>query len=214
MNPMIQVLLVDDHQVVRRGIREFLEEAGGIAVVGEAENGAEALQMACEQHPDVVVLDIKMPDQSGIEVAKRLRESGSTVGILILTAYDDDPYVQAALDVGVNGYVMKSADADEVINAVRAVYEGQNVFNQTLLQKAQQKSVSSDALVEPLTARELEVLKLAAHGLTNKAIAYQLSISDRTVQGHLANIYSKLNVSGRTEMTAKALLLNLIALEN
>ncbi len=213
MQDIIQVLLVDDHQVVRRGIREFLEEAGGIGVVGEAENAAQALRMAVELQPDVVVLDIKLPDESGIQVARQLRKAGSAAGILILTAYDDDPYVQAALEVGVNGYVMKSADAEEVIHAVQAVYEGQRVFNHVLLQKAQGAVLPQETLVEPLTARELEVLQLAAHGLTNKAIGYQLRISDRTVQGHLANIYSKLSVSGRTEMTSKALMLNLITLE-
>lgn len=209
----IRVLLVDDHQVVRRGIREFLEDTGEITVVAEAENAAQALDMAAEYQPDVIVLDIKLPDQSGIEVAKALRTAGSSTGILILTAYDDDPYVQAALDVGVNGYVMKSADADDVIDAVIAVHEGQHVFNQALLQRAQQNPPQQEALVEPLTSRELEVLQLAVQGLTNKAIGYQLGISNRTVQGHLANIYSKLNVSGRTEMTSKALAMRLISLE-
>ncbi len=214
MQDAIRVLLVDDHLVVRRGIREFLEEARDIAVVAEAENAAQALELAQQHRPDIVVLDIKLPDRSGIEVARQLRAASPDVGLLILTAYDDDPYVQAALDAGVNGYVMKSADAGELVEAVRAVHEGQRVFNDALLRKARQSvSPASENLIEPLTPREVEVLRLAATGLTNKAIGYRLGISDRTVQGHLANIYGKLNVSGRTEMVARALALEIITLE-
>lgn len=214
MQPVIRVLLVDDHQVVRRGIRDFLEEDGGISVIGEAENAAQAVQMATEHRPDVVVLDIKLPDRSGIEVARQLRAAGLGTGLLILTAYDDDPYVQAALDAGVNGYVMKSADAGELIQAMRAVHEGQSVFNEVLLRKAEARPTApGETLPEPLTPREIEVLHLAAEGLTNKAIGYRLSISDRTVQGHLANIYGKLSVSGRTEMVSQAVKLGLITLE-
>lgn len=214
MQDAIRVLLVDDHLVVRRGIREFLEEARDIAVIAEAENAAQALELAQQHRPDIVVLDIKLPDRSGIEVARQLRAASPDVGLLILTAYDDDPYVQAALDAGVNGYVMKSADAGELVEAVRAVHEGQRVFNDALLRKARQSvSPASENLFEPLTPREVEVLRLAATGLTNKAIGYRLGISDRTVQGHLANIYGKLNVSGRTEMVARALALEIITLE-
>jgi DNA-binding NarL/FixJ family response regulator len=213
MTPAIRVLLVDDHQVVRRGIREFLEEPGDIQVVGEAENAARALTLAASLQLDVAVLDVKLPDASGIEVARQLRRSSASLGLLILTAYDDDPYVQAALEAGVNGYVMKSADSDEIVGAVRAVHEGQRVFNDMLLNKSASTSVIAQIVFEPLTPRELEVLKLAARGLTNKAIAYELKISDRTVQGHLANIYGKLDVSGRTEMVSRALALQLFNLE-
>ncbi|GAB4575709.1 MAG: response regulator transcription factor [Anaerolineae bacterium] len=211
-NP-IRVLLVDDHQVVRRGIREFLEEPGDIQVIAEAENAAQALALAASTKPDVIVLDIKLPDQSGIEVARIVRAQSPAVGVLILTAYDDDPYVEAALEANVNGYVMKSADAGEIIAAVRAVHEGQQAFNVSRQERASHPQQLPDGtIIEPLTARELEVLRLAAEGLTNKAIAYRLSISDRTVQGHLANIYRKLDVSGRTEMVTRAIQLQLLSL--
>ena len=213
MHAVIRVLLVDDHQIVRRGIREFLEEPGDITVVGEAENAADALALASTIAFDVAVLDIKLPDSSGIEVARQLRAKSGSVGLLILTAYDDDPYIRAAIEAGVNGYVMKSADAEEIVSAVRAVYEGQRVFNERLLSKADKPGATTPPLIDPLTPREKEILYLAAQGLTNKAIAYQLKISDRTVQGHLANIYGKLNVSGRTEMVSRAITLHLLNLD-
>src|SRR5450432_572253 len=141
----IRVVLADDHSVVRRGIRDFLVEAGDIAVVAEAENGTQAFNLALQYQPDVVVLDIQMPDSNGIEVARRLRAEGLHFGILILTAFNDPPYVKAALEAGANGYVLKSSEADEIVEAVRSVYEGKRVFD----------SVSS---VLPHTARSSETV--------------------------------------------------------
>jgi DNA-binding NarL/FixJ family response regulator len=199
----IRVVLADDHSVVRRGIRDFLVEAGDIEVLAEAENGRQAFNLALEYQPDVVVLDIQMPESSGLDVARRLRAEGLPFGILILTAFNDLPYVKAALESGANGYVLKSSEADEIVEAVRAVYEGKQAFSSvlgTLPPTTRSQAVSP---VE-LTEREHDVLRLAARGLTNKAIGFELSISDRTVQGHLANIYEKLGVSGRTEAVMRA----------
>jgi DNA-binding NarL/FixJ family response regulator len=199
----IRVVLADDHSVVRRGIRDFLVEAGDIEVLAEAENGRQAFNLALEYQPDVVVLDIQMPESSGLGVARRLRAEGLPFGILILTAFNDLPYVKAALESGANGYVLKSSEADEIVEAVRAVYEGKQAFSSvlgTLPPTTRSQAVSP---VE-LTEREHDVLRLAARGLTNKAIGFELSISDRTVQGHLANIYEKLGVSGRTEAVMRA----------
>src|SRR3989304_4989933 len=132
MNSAIRVLLADDHGVVRRGIRDFLEEESDIQVVAEAENGIQAIELTREHHPDVVVLDIQMPGCNGIEAAQKIRLAmGQSIGILILTAYDDDPYVLAALEAGANGYVMKSADADDIVQAVRDVNEGKRVLDPT-----------------------------------------------------------------------------------
>ncbi len=211
MRAPIRVLLADDHGVVRRGIREFLEEAGDIQVVSEAENGLQAVDLAKESRPDVVVLDIQMPGCNGIEAAQKIRLAmGSAVGVLILTAFDDDPYVLAALEAGANGYVMKSADADDIVQAVRDVHEGQRVLDPTIAR------LFGNLQVEPgsseLTERELSVLAWTARGLTNKAIAYQLKISPRTVQGHLASIYAKLGVGTRTEAVTKAVQLGLISI--
>jgi len=210
----IRVVLADDHQVVRKGIRDFLL-AGGIAVVAEAQSGEQALELIKQHQPDVAVLDIQMPPPSGIEVARRIRQERLQVGLLILTAFDDDPYVIAALEAGVNGYVLKTADAEEIVDAVYAVHEGQSVLDPALVGKVMQAIIkrSPQPLVyEPLTERELDVLREAAHGLTNKAIGLALGISDRTVQGHLRNIFEKLHVANRTEAVVKAAQLGLLDL--
>lgn len=209
MTDIIQVVLADDHGFVRRGIREFLHESRSIHVIAEAENGLQALEYVDYYHPDVVILDIQMPDPNGLDVARQLRKRyGENIGILILTAYNDPPYIRAALLAGANGYIMKSADADDLIAAVHDTYEGRKVVTASLLNRVAPQPVPESSL--RLTERELEILQMAAQGLTNKAIGFKLSISDRTVQGHLASIYNKLEVTGRTEATLKALSLNLI----
>src|SRR5512142_1034398 len=193
--PNISVLLADDHAVVRAGIRQFLEFSGGIEVVAETGDGREACRLVEQHRPDVAVLDIQMPGLSGIEVTRWIRSNGLTCGILILTAYDDEPYVQAVLRAGANGYVLKTADPLEIAGAVRDVYAGKSVFDAALAmrlirgesQGSAHKTTSADqpaALVEALTGREVEILSLAARGLTNKAIGVELAISDRTVQNH------------------------------
>ncbi len=207
--PTIRVVLADDHAVVRRGIRDFLTEAGDIAVVAEAENGEQAYHLTRQHQPDVVLLDVQMPMRNGIEVTRRLRQDGLAVGILMLTAFDDPPYIKAALEAGANGYVLKSSAAEEIIEAVRAVHEGKTAFSAGLSLPHTQGH-SGDASSYALTDREEDVLRLAARGLTNKAIGFQLSISDRTVQGHLANIYEKLGAASRTEAVTRAVNLGLI----
>jgi len=203
----IRVLLADDHAVVRKGIREFLEMEGTIQVVAEAGNGDAALRLAREQRPAVAVLDIQMPGLSGIEVARALRAEGQSIGILILTAFDDLPYIKAVLATGANGYVLKTAEAQDIVDAVKAVHEGQSVLSpqisQTLIQQFTPAGYGRNE-VEPLTERELDVLRLAARGLTNKAIGAALEISDRTVQAHLANTYGKLQAASRTEAVMRA----------
>ena len=213
MKPMIRVVLADDHGVVRRGIREFLEEEGDIQVVAEAENGLQAVDLTKTSQPDVVVLDIQMPGCNGIEAAQKIRLiHGQGIGILILTAYDDDPYVLAALEAGANGYVMKSADADDIVQAVRDVNEGKRVLDPTIAPLLD--GILAEAGPTDLTERELGVLAWTARGLTNKAIAYQLKISPRTVQGHLASIYTKLGVGTRTEAVTKAVQMGLISIRS
>ncbi len=210
----IRVILADDHQVVRRGIKGFLEE-GGIEVLAEAENGEQAVRLIQEHEPDVAVVDIQMPDFSGIEVARRVRQAGSSAGLLILTAFDDDPYILAAIEAGVNGYVLKTADAEEIVQAVHDVHAGQSVLDRALVGKvmhAVAAGPSRAATFEVLSERELEVLQEAARGLTNKAIAVRLGISDRTVQGHLRSVFDKLQVINRTEAVVKAAQLGLVDL--
>jgi DNA-binding NarL/FixJ family response regulator len=210
--PNIRVLLADDHVVVRAGIRQFLEQAQDIQVIAEASNGKEACELLEQFKPDVAVLDIQMPLMSGIEVTRWIRSNRLSVGVLILTAYDDDPYIHAVLQAGANGYVLKTSEPNEIIEGIRDVYQGKSVLDSSLTQKliAKLSGKEDPALVEPLTDRELQVLALTAKGFTNKASAVQLGISDRTVQNHLANIFQKLNAESRTEAVMRAVSLGLI----
>ncbi len=205
-NSPIRVLLADDHPVVRAGIRQLLETAKDIVVIAEAANGVEASRLIEEHKPDVAVLDIQMPEMGGIELTRWIRTHAPPTGVLILTAYDDDPYVMAVLQAGANGYVLKTADAADLIHAVRAVYEGKSALDPVIARKVMARIAGSrvDGIIEKLTDRELEVLALAAKGYTNKAIGVQLGISDRTVQGHLAKIFNKLQASSRTEAVMRA----------
>jgi len=212
INP-IRVLLADDHAIVRAGIRQLLEHSGDIQIVAEASDGVEAKTLIQQHHPDVAVLDIQMPKASGIEVTRWVRANMPGVGVLILTAYNDDPYVMAVLQAGANGYILKTASPEELIQAVHEVHEGKSVLDATITQKlmAHMFSGSKAPVVEELTDRELEVLSLAAKGFTNKAIGVQLGISDRTVQGHLAHIFGKLQASSRTEAVMRAVSLGWIS---
>ncbi len=202
----IRVVLADDHAVVRAGIRKFLEKQDDIRVLAEVDDGREALEAIQEYTPDVIVLDIKMPQMSGIEVTRWVRSNAPSTGVLILTAYDDDPYVMAVLQAGANGYVLKTADARDIVHAVRSVHEGKSALDPEIARKmmAQIAGTGPSAPIEQLTDRELEVLGLVAKGYTNKAIGVQLEISDRTVQGHLAKTFGKLHAASRTEAVMRA----------
>jgi len=205
----IKVILADDHAVVRSGIRQFLESTGEIQVLDEADDGEKAKLLIQKHDPDVVVLDIQMPKVSGIDVARWLRKNDSKVGVLVLTAYDEDPYINAVLQAGANGFVLKTASPEEIVRAVKDVFEGKSVLDPTIAHRVLKKLTrgQDDYLYEPLTDREHEVLSLVAKGYTNKAIGVQLSISDRTVQGHIAHIFTKLQASSRTEAVMKAVTL-------
>ena len=208
----IRVLLADDHAVVRAGIRQFLETAGDILVEAEAGDGAEAIKLIAQNPPDVAVLDIQMPKMTGIDVTRWIRAHYRSLGVLILTAYDDEPYALGVLQAGANGYVLKTAAPDEIIQAVRDVHAGKSAVDAVIAQKLVARMAQpSAAPVDALTEREADVLTLAAKGFTNKAIAVQLGISDRTVQGHLAHIFDKLQAASRTEAVMRAVSLGWIA---
>ena len=209
----IRVLLADDHHIVRAGIRQLLESAKDIQVVAEAGDGEEAQALIQNHKPDVAVLDIQMPKASGIEVTRWVRAHLPEVGVLILTAYNDDPYVMAVLQAGANGYVLKTGQADDLIQAVRDVNEGKSALDPSITKKLMSSLFKGQEkkLIDPLTDRELDVLRLAAKGYTNKSIGIQLSISDRTVHGHLAHIFAKLQSNSRTEAVMRAVSLGLIS---
>jgi DNA-binding NarL/FixJ family response regulator len=209
----IRILLADDHHVVRAGIRQLLESAKDIQVIAEAGDGEEAQALIQRHKPDVAVLDIQMPKASGIEVTRWVRSHLPQVGVLILTAYDDEPYVMAVLQAGANGYVLKTAKTEDLIQAVYDVCEGKSALDPAVAQKLMSNLFkrSEKLPVEPLTERELDVLRLAAKGFTNKAIGVQLHISDRTVQGHLAHIFAKLQATSRTEAVMRGVSLGWIS---
>ncbi|MBI3942733.1 MAG: response regulator transcription factor [Chloroflexi bacterium] len=209
---LIRVVLADDHAMVRKGIRDFLSDESDISIVAEAADGDAALAAVRMHLPHVAVLDLQMPGRTGIDITRVIRAERLSVGILILTAYDDDPFVATALKAGANGYILKTASPDELVDAVRAVRQGRSALDPEILKKLIGRiSGESSTPIEPLSDRELEVLRLAARGHTNKAIALNLGISDRTVQGHLGHIFAKLDVTSRTEAVTRAIRLGLIS---
>jgi len=214
MKRVIRVVVADDHHVVRAGIRELLTDAPDIEVVGEARNGHDAVAVALAQRPDVVVMDINMPELSGVEATRQIRAAAPAVRVLVLTAYQDDPYIYGLLDAGASGYLLKTAEDQEIVRAVRATAAGQSVLDPAVAPRLLARLTQPLPQPDRLTERELEVLRLAARGQTNKQIGVALQISDRTVQNHLANIYGKLAVASRTEAVTAALQRGLIALDD
>jgi len=207
----IKVLIADDHAVVREGTRRILEQEPDMQVVGEAGDGEEALNLALSLKPDVAIIDIAMPKLDGIEATKRIKAASPSINVLILSAYDDDQFIFSLLEAGAAGYLLKSIRSRELIDAIRAVYSGESVLHPSIARKVLNRFVSSSGKPdgqEPsgvLSDREMEVLKLAARGLSNQDIAEKLCLSIRTVQGHLGHIFNKLQVGSRTEAVVRAL---------
>lgn len=201
---MVRVLLAEDHKIVREGTRLYLESQG-VEVIGEAANGREAVELARQLQPDVVIMDIHLPELTGVEATRRIRHDCPEVRVLVLTAYDEPAYVHALLDAGADGFILKTAELAELYRALQEVAGGRRAFGEETLSRVQQHIDEMTAQIEGLTQRELEVLTHAASGKTNKEIGSLLFISDRTVQGHLKNIYEKLGVASRTEAVTVAL---------
>lgn len=210
----IRVVIADDHNVVRKGIRDLLSDEDDIDVVGEARNGQEAVDLATALQPDVVVMDIAMPEMTGVEATRQIRALTPAVRVLVLTAYDDDPYIYGLLDAGATGYILKTAESREIVRAVRATAAGQSAIDPAVAPRLIARITHPAAGGDTLTERELDVLRRAARGLTNKQIGADLAISDRTVQNHLANIYAKLGVASRTEAVTAGLQRQLIKLND
>ena len=200
----IRILLADDHVMVREGTRRILEKETDLHVVAEASDGREAVALTQREHPDVAVIDISMPLMNGIEATKEIKRISPQTAVLVLSAYDDDEYVFAILEAGAAGYLLKNARGSEVIDAVRRVHEGESVLHPAIAKKLLQhishdRAPTVDGVDESLTEREMTVLRLAGQGLSNREIADNLVVSPRTVQSHMANIFSKLGVGSRTE---------------
>lgn len=209
----IAVLLADDHAVVRKGTREFLEEDPQIHVIAEAADGAQAWDLLTQRLPDVAVLDVRMPQINGIDLTKRIKGSYPQVRVLILTAYDDDPYILAALRAGADGFLLKTAPSSDLLRGVKDLAAGKSFIDSEVAPKVI-AGLSKATQIETLSERELDVLRGVAKGHTNREIALALSISDRTVQGHLANIFGKLQVTSRTEAVTVGLQNGLLTLSD
>jgi len=217
-------MLVEDHVLVREGTRELLDREKDLQVVAEAGDGEEAVQLAAAHRPDVVIMDIAMPRLNGIEATKQIKATNPATAVLVLTAYDDDQYIFAFLEVGAAGYLLKDVSRDDLVRAIRAVHAGESVLHPAVARKvinyfARQTAKRrvdeyEESVLDSLTNREMEVLKLAAKGMTNREIASALTISVRTVQVHLSSVFSKLGVGSRIEAVLYALRKGWLALED
>ena len=207
----IKILIADDHAVVREGTRQILEQEPDLEVVGEACDGEEAVKLAGSARPDVAIVDIAMPKVDGIEATKQIKTLYPSIAVLILSAYDDDQFVFNLLEAGAAGYLLKSIRSHELIEAIRAVYAGESVLHPVIARKVLNRFApvsgqpQGQKPTEVLSEREIEVLRLATQGLSNRDIANGLCLSLRTVQAHLGHIFNKLQVSSRTEAVVRAL---------
>lgn len=203
-NPCIRVLIVDDHPMLRAGTQTLLEEAGDIEVIATAGDGTTALRLVAEEAPDVLLLDVHLPDISGVLVAQTVRETAPQTAILILTGYDDLGYTRALLQIGIQGYLRKSATGDDILTAVRTVARGGTALEEIT-------DLSADNTLNQLTPREREILQLLAAGQRNQEVAETLTISVKTVEFHISHLLLKLGVRSRTEAIIKAQKLGLPA---
>jgi NarL family two-component system response regulator LiaR len=215
----INIILCEDHLITRQGIRRLLEDEKGLNIVGEAGNGEEAVRMVSELKPDVVIMDIAMPKLNGIEATRQIKLINPRTGVLILTAYDDDEYVFALLKAGAAGYLLKNVSGDELVRAIKAIHNGEPILDPLIARKVmnyfrlQENVPRAEQESEPLSAREIDIIKLAARGLTNKDIAESLHLSYRTIEGHMRDVFNKLGVGSRTEAVLHGLKMGWFTLE-
>lgn len=211
----INVMIADDHSLIREGLKQLLEFDGTIKVVGEASNGVECLDKLNTYSPDVLLLDINMPEMNGIEVLKKMKDANSKIKVLILTVHNEMDYLMKAVDIGVDGYILKDSESSELKKAISAVKDGENYIQPSLIPALNNQLVNRDTdkdKISSLTNREHEVLVQVANGMFNKEIAMNLNISERTVKNHISNIFKKIDVSDRTQAAVFAIKNNIIKL--
>lgn len=205
---MIKVVLADDHSMVREGISQLLELNENIKVIGEAANGKECLQLLSSCNADVLLLDINMPEMNGIEVLQAIKIQEYNIKVLMLTIHNEVEYVLKAIDLGADGYILKDSGSRELFKAVECVYNGERFIQPELTPALNSKLIArstEQTLIDELTKREVQVLKLLAEGLFNKEIADMLAISERTVKNHISNIFKKIGVADRTQAAVFAI---------
>lgn len=211
----IKVMITDDHVLMREGIKQLLEFDGGIQVIAEAADGIECMEKLETIKPDVLLLDINMPNKNGIEVLQEIRKKKMNIKVLILTVHNEVEYLLKAVDIGVDGYILKDSESAELKNAINHVLVGDNYIQPSLIPALNSRLVNRDIdkeKIEALTKRELEVLIQVANGMFNKEIAINLNISERTVKNHISNIFKKIEVNDRTQAAVFAIKNNLIKL--
>lgn len=212
----IQILLVDDHKIVRQGTRQLLEQFDDLTVVAETSNGEDAIRLCKELQPQVVVMDIHMPGMNGLDATRAIRMRYPTTQVIILSGYDDDRYVFPSLDAGAIGYLLKTASGEDLANAIRAVSQGDIVLDRHISERVRNrlsKPRRASGLSDTPSEREIEVLRAVALGKSNKEIGELLNITTNTVQVHLRNIFGKLGVNDRTEAVAHAIRMHWISLD-
>jgi len=215
MSQAIRVLIVDDHTIVRKGIRALLAEIAGIEVVGEADNGQEAVTQAETLHPDVILMDLAMPKMDGIEATRQIKASQPESRILVMTSFAADDKVFPAIKAGALGYLLKESAPEDLVQAIRQIHRGESSLHPTIARKVLQEITrppDRPPTPNPLTEREAEVLRLVAQGLSNQDIARKLNISDPTVRTHVSNIMSKLHLATRIQAALYALREGLVSL--
>ncbi len=215
MGNSIKVMIVDDHILMREGIKQLLEFDGKIEVIAEANDGEECLEKLKTVKPEVLLLDINMPKKNGIEVLKSIRNQNLKVKVLILTVHNEIEYLLKAVDIGVDGYILKDSESAELKRAIMTVLEGESYIQSSLIPALNSRLIARDVdkeKIDSLTKRELEVLVQVANGMFNKEIANTLNISERTVKNHLSNIFRKIEVSDRTQAAVFAIKNDIIKL--
>lgn len=209
----VKIMIADDHSLIREGLKNLLELEGDIEVVAEAEDGMQCLDKLEYITPDVLLLDINMPKKNGLEVLRVLKDRKSKVKVLVLTVHNETEYLMKAVDIGIDGYVLKDSESSELKKAIFAIVDGETYIQPSLIPALNSKMIEKDkdgAKIDLLTRRELEVLKLLAVGMYNKEVAEKLDISERTVKNHVSNIFKKIEVTDRTQAAVFAIRNNLV----
>ena len=210
-----KVMLVDDHALIREGIKQLLEFDGSIDVIEQASDGAECLEKLQHVQPDILLLDINMPNVNGIEVLEEIKKKNIPVKVLMLTVHSEAEYLVQAVDIGANGYILKDSGSEELKKAIQSVMEGDSYIQPSLIPSLNSRLVNRDIdkeKIAALTKREMEILTQIAGGMFNKEIAMNLNISERTVKNHISNIFKKIDVSDRTQAAVFAIRNNLISI--